>query len=935
MHTAEVVYTESGNITTDRNRLQNPSDGYVDNVHALRDTYEADVVTMIVENGGGYCGIAYIMTSVSTTFENYAFNITARNCATGYYSFGHELGHIMSARHDWYVDATSYSPYSYNHGLTNPTDGWRTIMAYNSECVARGTSCTRLQYWSNPNVSYGGDPMGVPAGTSTACSTGSLSNPACDADNRMTLNNTAWTVANFRDSTSGANVGPLIYDSRTIDDDTTGNSNGNNDGIVDCGETIELYVDLANSGTDQATGVNATISTSDPYITFLFNTSSGFGDIAGGGTGTNTDDFDFSVNPTTPHGHVISFDLNISAANGGPWADSFSVPVTCITPDAYEPDDSSGAASPISSGSPQTHTIYPVGDEDWVTFTLASESQIELETSGSTGDTRMWLYDAALTELEFNDDGGAGLFSFIDRVCGVDALPAGTYYVKVDEYGDNHAIPPYEISYTLVQSCAAPEIYAAPTSFEFVVPQGQTDSALLRIDDLGTGTLNWSISAATFSQVVTGEWVVNYDWYCSGFPGTATMIFNPDFTFTTSEGGSGTWFLNFNQIVFTFSNGTEYTGIVDGDTMAGTMLSYDGTPGCWDAQRLTYDQIDLQPGELDASGETSAEPGAAYRYISPFAGLTERVELDGAAEKIDFSGTDLSTGGVYEGAPHVQLPAPNDILSGGSVLWDMTHGVYLGYQPAVNYTSLVSLLNGMGFTVDTTAAGVNNVPLANYDVLVVNLGSNWNSAYTAAEVTAIQNFVASGGGLVVLGDNPITPNANINPVAQAFGGTFGIADLIDPITNLAAHPIFNGVTSLDLDAGGQVSAAAPAEVIAWDSLSRGAVAVAQVGVGKVVLIGDINLWTNSYIANVDNQLFAQNTFDWLASWLSASPSVGAVPASGYHIVTVTADATNLPPGAYYGTLTIHSDDPDEEYTVIPVTLHVIVPSSYLPLIIRP
>jgi hypothetical protein len=63
-------------------------------------------------------------------------------------------------------------------------------MAYNTECSDLGFNCTRLKYWSNPDVLYGGQPMGVPEGQYHA------------ADNRKTLNNTAWTVANFRQSVS-------------------------------------------------------------------------------------------------------------------------------------------------------------------------------------------------------------------------------------------------------------------------------------------------------------------------------------------------------------------------------------------------------------------------------------------------------------------------------------------------------------------------------------------------------------------------------------------------------------------------------------------------------------------------------------------------------------------------------------------------------------
>src|SRR5262249_4287613 len=139
------------------------------------------------------CGEAYsIMGTVGNAFESSAFCVVKRSCATGNYSFGHELGHLMGARHDWFVDATNNSPYVYNHGFANatptaPATPWRTVMAYNDACAAAGVNCTRVQYFSNPNINYpvGGDAMGVSSGSQ-------------QADNHRTLNNTALTVANFR-----------------------------------------------------------------------------------------------------------------------------------------------------------------------------------------------------------------------------------------------------------------------------------------------------------------------------------------------------------------------------------------------------------------------------------------------------------------------------------------------------------------------------------------------------------------------------------------------------------------------------------------------------------------------------------------------------------------------------------------------------------------
>ena len=130
-----------------------------------------------------------------------------------------------------------------------------------------------------------------------------------------------------------------------------------------------------------------------------------------------------------------------------------SLEVTATAGDDHEPDNSWDQAAVISDGVPQNHSIAPVGDEDWIKFTLSEESEIVLESAGLTGDTRMWLYDGNLNLIEFNDDDGTGLFSLIGRECGVDALVAGTYYVQIDEFNDNDEIASYEISMSIVQSC--------------------------------------------------------------------------------------------------------------------------------------------------------------------------------------------------------------------------------------------------------------------------------------------------------------------------------------------------------------------------------------------------------------------------------------------------------------------------------------------------
>lgn len=197
VHTAEVNYTETNNSLTDLQALQSTTDGVLDNIHTLRDNHTADIVVLIAEDIGGPCGRAYVMETVSTAFEPYAFAVVDRGCATGVFSFAHELGHNMGARHD--CDNTpDLDPYDYAHGYynTNPTPAgqanWRTIMSYNPT-----PSAARICYFSNPGITYppgaaDGDPMGISAATGT-----------CQSDNHQTLNNTALSVANFRCTGSG------------------------------------------------------------------------------------------------------------------------------------------------------------------------------------------------------------------------------------------------------------------------------------------------------------------------------------------------------------------------------------------------------------------------------------------------------------------------------------------------------------------------------------------------------------------------------------------------------------------------------------------------------------------------------------------------------------------------------------------------------------
>ncbi len=172
VHSQEFVYTET-TASADLSNLRSNA-----TITALRNTHNADLVSEISEVTG-VCGIGYLMGAASGN-QNNAFTVTVRSCAVGNLSFAHELGHNMGSQHNPENGSNPTFPYGFGHYVNG---SYRTVMSYVDPCTS---GCTRVPYFSNPNVIFNNSPTGI--------------NNA--RDNARSINNTADVITSYRYSGS-------------------------------------------------------------------------------------------------------------------------------------------------------------------------------------------------------------------------------------------------------------------------------------------------------------------------------------------------------------------------------------------------------------------------------------------------------------------------------------------------------------------------------------------------------------------------------------------------------------------------------------------------------------------------------------------------------------------------------------------------------------
>ena len=171
-YSAQVDYVENNNMNTSLSRLQNPTDGDMDEVHTLRKQYGADLVQLLTTDDDSG-GLGYTLSNTAGNC-NYGFSVCwVTQVGDDYPCSVHELGHNMGLGHGaQHINNPATGIFSYSYGWTwngttsvnkggTPTTKKGSVMTYwSGDNYADGIPCHNVPYFSNPGVSYEGGATG-------------------------------------------------------------------------------------------------------------------------------------------------------------------------------------------------------------------------------------------------------------------------------------------------------------------------------------------------------------------------------------------------------------------------------------------------------------------------------------------------------------------------------------------------------------------------------------------------------------------------------------------------------------------------------------------------------------------------------------------------------------------------------------------------------
>ncbi|MEM1348562.1 MAG: DUF4350 domain-containing protein [Myxococcota bacterium] len=248
------------------------------------------------------------------------------------------------------------------------------------------------------------------------------------------------------------------------------------------------------------------------------------------------------------------------------------------------------------------------------------------------------------------------------------------------------------------------------------------------------------------------------------------------------------------------------------------------------------------------------------------------------------------------------------------------------YQGAHGFARLFDHLHDHGYPwTSIRETPLSTQRLEGFDVLFINLLHAERPDFTEDEIEAIIDFVEGGGGLFVIADHTnvyyhaeranrflvpmgveISYHSALDVGANSVSGLGWIA-----ITDLADHPVNAGVDMISFQTGGTLTKESNGVIARtspegwgdfWNEEDSGGfygnwsidegepvgsvpVAVAaEYGQGRIVVVGDQNVFGDSWVHFADNFEHAVNAFEWLAKREdSEGPRLRDIRPKGFNI----------------------------------------------------
>jgi subtilisin family serine protease len=231
-------------------------------------------------------------------------------------------------------------------------------------------------------------------------------------------------------------------------------------------------------------------------------------------------------------------------------------------------------------------------------------------------------------------------------------------------------------------------------------------------------------------------------------------------------------------------------------------------------------------------------------------------------------------------------------LSGVDILYDRSHG----QRSSGSFSTIIGDLTARGAAVDENFDPIDTV-LANYDILWVDEGGS--TTWTVAEQTAVKNWVQAGNSLLLHGDQVNSGEVLATLFDINYTGINGTAGLT---TNIFPHPVTDQVNQVNVSAPlNSLSVSGSASTIVNDVGQTPHISVNTFGAGAVIAVADDDFF-NSIIGVGDNQMLANQAFDWLAVGGGTVPGTHKVELRpGQTVTNIDFGNQKIPPQTLFGT----------------------------------